>query len=292
MGNLSKTQRSIGNWVVIGSLLAIAFLPVMRAELPLEVAKWHLASAANAVAFQDWDRAEKQLATAENWSRDIRLFPDFWGVYLQLSSSDPSNENSADSLIDKLQEAIRENSENRLAGNLVVKLLSDQGKFKEALESLKLTYGEAGAEGAVQWNQLAYYRALANTEIEQGLADIEKSLRQLPGEPSFLDTKAWLLYRQGKADKALPIINQSVASFQREIPQELREAPKNYDPAGLGIEPLGKLPETVPKALVETTAVIRYHRMKILEALGREEEALKDYRTLRYWGIEPTDKLY
>jgi hypothetical protein len=32
--------------------------------------------------------------------------------------------------------------------------------------------------------------------------------------------------------------------------------------------------------------------MKILEALGREEEALKDYRTLRYWGIEPTDKLY
>jgi hypothetical protein len=48
----------------------------------------------------------------------------------------------------------------------------------------------------------------------------------------------------------------------------------------------------VSKERFDVIAVIRFHRMKILEALGRDEEALGDYRAIRFWGTEPVDTLY
>lgn len=273
-------------------LVGLVLYPLVRKAAPLEYAKWQLAAAANALAHSQWEEAEKHLLAAEESSSEVRSLPDYWGVYLKLVNGDPQRDDSTDMLIDKLREAIAENSQNRLAGNWLVELLSEQGRFEEALESLKLTYGEDGPRGAVQLNQLAYYRSLANKELDAALKDIDAALQEIPNEPSFLDTKAWVLFRLKRLEDALSVVNAALKELLPVIPEEFREAPSDYDPAGLGTAPLGKLPQNLSKERLDVIAVIRFHRMKILEALGREEEALADYRAIRFWGTEPDDKLY
>lgn len=292
MNVISPRKNRLATWGIIAIMIALVSLPVLIKTAPLELAKWYLAAAANAVSSQNWNAAEELLSKSEEISPDIRLSPDYWGVYLRLNSNNPEGDDSAASLIEKLKEAIGENSENRLAGNWLVELLSEQGRFSEALDTMKLTLGEAGARGAIQLNQLAYHRSLAKQELEQALEDIDKALQEIPDEPSFLDTKAWILFKQGKSKEALPLVDKAVERFLQLVPANLQRAPEDYDPAGLGTAPLGKLPDDAPQDAIKAVAVIRYHRLKILESLGEDERALEDYRTIRYWGFEPSDKLY
>lgn len=266
--------------------------PLLWKAAPLEYAKWQLAAAANAVVHSDWKKAEAHLAAAEQSSRQVRELPDYWGVYLKLVNGDPSRDDSTSTLIEELKEAIAENSQNRLAGNWLVELLSEQGRFAEALDCVKLTIGDAGPSDANERNQLAYYRSLANVELEDALKDIDKALAEIPDEPALLDTKAWVLYRLKRYAEALVLIDKALEELLGLIPEEYREAPADYDPAGLGTSPLGKLPATLSKERMDSIAVIRFHRMKILEALNRHEDALSDYRAIRFWGTEPDDRLY
>lgn len=289
--NTTPSNRFV-TWTVIAILVGLVVFPLVRKALPLEYAKWQLAAAANAILRGDWPQAEAHLKAAEQSSTEVRTLPDYWGVYLKLVNGDPSRDDSTASLIAELREAIAENSQNRLAGNWLVELLSEQGRFDEALEAVKLTLGDEGPQDAIQRNQLAYYRSLAGVELEEALRDIDLALRELPGESSFLDTKAWILYRLKRFDEALGIINQALQEMLPEVRKELREAPADYDPAGINADPLGKLPNDVSKERMDLLAVIRYHRMKILEALGRDEEALLDYRAIRFWGTEPSDRMY
>jgi hypothetical protein len=46
------------------------------------------------------------------------------------------------------------------------------------------------------------------------------------------------------------------------------------------------------KEVDRTTAVIRYHRALVLEALRRPDEAAGDYRRVRELGFEPDEKLF
>lgn len=292
MNATSPKSNRLVTWAFIAILVGLVVYPLVRKALPLEYAKWQLAAASNAIVHADWKKAEAHLKAAEQSSNQVRSLPDYWGVYLKLVNGDPDRDDSTASLIEELQEAIKENSDNRLAGNWLVELLSEQGRFAEALECVKLTFGEAGPQNEIDLNQLAYYRSLAGVELEEALKDIDSALRSFPTESSFLDTKAWVLYRLKRYDEALKAINQAIDSLMPLIPKDLREAPEDYDPAGLGTVPLGKLPDTVSKERFDVIAVIRFHRMKILEALGREEEALGDYRAIRFWGTEPDDKLY
>ena len=292
MTSTQKSFHQLGTWTFVAILVALVLFPFVRKAAPLERSKWHLAAAANAIAHRDWDKAEEALAAAEKSSKNVRSLPDYWGVYLRLVNGNPARDDSTSTLIEELQEAIAENSDNRLAGNWAVELLSEQGRFDEALATLKLTLGDEGAQDAIQHNQLAYFRALANVELDEALKDIDRSLSEFPGEPSFLDTNAWILHRLGKNEQALAVINSALKELLPNVPADLRQPPADYDPAGLGVVPLGKLPASVSKERFDVIAVIRYHRMKILEALGKDEEALLDYRAIRFWGTEPSDQLY
>lgn len=288
---MTKSNR-YATGAFIAFLVGIVMFPLLWKAAPLEYAKWQLAAAANAVVHSDWKKAEAHLAAAEQSSRQVRELPDYWGVYLKLVNGDPSRDDSTSTLIEELKEAIAENSQNRLAGNWLVELLSEQGRFAEALDCVKLTIGDAGPSDAYERNQLAYYRSLANVELEDALKDIDKALAEIPDEPALLDTKAWVLYRLKRYAEALVLIDKALEELLGLIPEEYREAPADYDPAGLGTAPLGKLPATLSKERMDSIAVIRFHRMKILEALNRHEDALSDYRAIRFWGTEPDDRLY
>jgi tetratricopeptide (TPR) repeat protein len=57
---------------------------------------------------------------------------------------------------------------------------------------------------------LAYYRSLANVELEDALKDIDKAMAEIPDEPALLDTKAWVLYRLKRYAEALILIDKAL----------------------------------------------------------------------------------
>jgi len=58
-------------------------------------------------------------------------------------------------------------------------------------------------ESALVLNNYAYMLALQNSDLDNAMQMVEKAIVIEPENPSFLDTKAWLLYRLAKYDDAL-----------------------------------------------------------------------------------------
>ena len=61
------------------------------------------------------------------------------------------------------------------------------------------------------YNSLAYHYATHDKELEQALAYVDKSLAQRPDYPPYLDTKAYVLVKLGKAEQGLAILREAHA---------------------------------------------------------------------------------
>jgi len=59
-------------------------------------------------------------------------------------------------------------------------------------------------------NNYSYYLALADTNLDKALTLIKKVIKQYPENQTYLDTYAWVLYKQGKFDEALKIIDLAI----------------------------------------------------------------------------------
>ncbi len=59
-------------------------------------------------------------------------------------------------------------------------------------------------------NNYSYYLALADTNLDKALSLIKKVIEQYPENQTYLDTYAWGLYKQGKYDEALRIIDLAI----------------------------------------------------------------------------------
>ncbi len=60
-------------------------------------------------------------------------------------------------------------------------------------------------------NNLAYFFAEKNRNIDEALRLVDEALLLSPSNAPFLDTKGWVLYRLGKYDEALPYIRKALA---------------------------------------------------------------------------------
>ena len=60
-------------------------------------------------------------------------------------------------------------------------------------------------------NNLAYFFAEKNRNIDEALRLVDEALMLSPSNAPFLDTKGWVLYRLGKYDEALPYIKKALA---------------------------------------------------------------------------------
>lgn len=65
-------------------------------------------------------------------------------------------------------------------------------------------------ENATLLNNYAYYLSVRNVRLEDAEKMSKKSLDIRKDEPTFLDTYGWILYKQGKNDKALEYIQKAV----------------------------------------------------------------------------------
>lgn len=172
-----------------------------------------------------------------------------------------------------------------------------------------------------QNNLIAYSRSLSNTGLDQALVEIDLAMKRDENIPAYQDTKGWVLYQSGEYEDALLFANRAVAGFATEIQavapelhslltdkrapadsdasskidkllgeEEIDDAKANVDAA-----PSVDAPTTVQLAIVEMIknyAVVRLHRARILEGLGRIQEANQDLEWIKSIGINDLSNLY
>ncbi len=138
------------------------------------------------------------------------------------------------------------------------------------------------------WNTLAYARALANQNLQQGLKEVERALQMIQGHNSpdpmqlsaYLDTRAFLLYRLGRHEEALADMQRALQLF-RPWRESFRRA----------IQKRKNLPQQARRTLLQELdhhlAVMVHHRGLILQALGRTDEAKADLERAARLGYDP-----
>ena len=208
-------------------------------------------------------------------------------------------------------------------------ILSDRDDFASALEAYKLWFGEKYDRDVTTLNALAYGRALANVELDQALIDIDDALGYRPDDPDLRDTRAWVYYQMGRYEEALLDANFSVKAkespsistlFQRlvdrmqidadasktnsappgdtveAIPntEQIAESESSYiePPVVMLDPPKNYLTQSTASILTWSRGVVRYHRARILDKLGRIEEAEADWKWIEENRLPPDDRLH
>jgi tetratricopeptide (TPR) repeat protein len=210
-------------------------------------------------------------------------------------------------------------------------LLSNRKKFDDAARILNVNLPPLEERTAVQNNQMAYMRALAGKDLEQALIEIDTAIKTAENE-SFLDTKGWVLHRMGRNEEALVVMDKSLAKLTEAWSanpklerclvriEELQAQPavepaaaepSNAEPAnaesvaagsvvssrtkGWGVDALleefPELSRGLPETL-EIYATLRYHRLRICEALGKTQEVAREAAWLHAFSKKELDELF
>ena len=210
-------------------------------------------------------------------------------------------------------------------------LLSNRKKFDDAARILNVNLPPLEERTAVQNNQMAYMRALAGKDLEQALIEIDTAIKTAENE-SFLDTKGWVLHRMGRNEEALVVMDKSLAKLTEAWSanpklerclvriEELQAQPavepaaaepSNAEPSnaesvaagsvvssrtkGWGVDALleefPELSRGLPETL-EIYATLRYHRLRICEALGKTQEVAREAAWLHAFSKKELDELF
>lgn len=289
------------NWLIVGMTLLLALGPIAWNQVPAEIMRWRVAAAVNAILLDDQDLDEVQLKfenpeiqgalagyylikrlDEQEESENAATGPDFPDLVRQLWISYPSvSQFSLD-----------------LSGRLV-----ELGRFSDAVKVLSLLASKEDYEDAEFLNSLAYFRALAATDLDKALTDIDRALVLKAGSKAstaaYLDTRAWILYQIGKPKEALVDINKALELLE-ELERrnwlswgltQANEKQTEVSGQGDGSE-LEPLPQAEIDPYLWSKGVFRFHRAQILISLERSDEADEDLGWLRRHRIPADDRLY
>ncbi len=77
------------------------------------------------------------------------------------------------------------------------------------------------AENASVLNNYAYFLALEPRDLDRALAMAERATKRSENNPTFLDTRAWVLHRMGRTEEARTIMRQAIALDRQQSPELL-----------------------------------------------------------------------
>lgn len=159
-----------------------------------------------------------------------------------------------------------------------------QQRAKEALrdadEAVNLSPNDAGAR-----NGRAYLCALLGQELKKGLADIDFALQRHPANSAFLDTRGYLLFKQGDYDEALRDLDSAITHFEKEY-SDLQQEQKRPNPGRQRSMTREQFAGAL-RQMRESLGVMYYHRGEVYEALKRAEEAALDKARGVEYGYNP-----
>ena len=318
------------NRMILTAAIGLPVGPVIADYFgPATTARWMLAKAANAFDQGNVVEAQKLLEDAYKKSPDIAADRNF---LKQLDRVEANNESSAVSsfYVDLWEQRIGqiENPAIRSEAAIAISsLLSDRKKFDDAARILNLNLPPFEERTAVQNNQMAYMRALAGKDLEQALVEIDMAIKTAENE-SYLDTKGWVLHRMGRNEEALVAMDKSLAKLteawnanpklerclarieelQAEELQAESLAAESLAAESLAAESLASsrakgwgvdaLLEEFPELsrglpeMLEIYATLRYHRLRICEALGKTQEVARETAWLHAFSKKELDELF
>jgi len=317
------------NRMILAAAIGLPVGPVIADYFgPATTARWMLAKAANEFDQGNVVEAQKLLEDAYKKSPDIAADRNF---LRQLDRVEANNESSAVSsfYVDLWEQRIGqiENPAIRSeAAFAISSLLSNRKKFDDAARILNVNLPPLEERTAVQNNQMAYMRALAGKDLEQALIEIDTAIKTAENE-SFLDTKGWVLHRMGRNEEALVVMDKSLAKLTEawsanpklerclvrieELQAQPAAEPAAAEPSnaesvaagsvvssrtkGWGVDALleefPELSRGLPETL-EIYATLRYHRLRICEALGKTQEVAREAAWLHAFSKKELDELF
>lgn len=93
--------------------------------------------------------------------------------------------------------------------------LEQLGRNDEALETLERTHEMAPDDPGIK-NNLGYFYADRGIELDKAERLIRGALSDLPGETAFLDSLAWVFYKQGRFHAAARVFEQALEASDEE----------------------------------------------------------------------------
>ncbi len=287
---LITSVYNVLNKLIVFITIAIPVAPLLIGEGRNEIARWYIAAAANAKELGDGD-PEQHLANAASWG-GATIDSDVWFLRLVWALDDQP---------EAFPELLRQSKEQLPAigkfADLFASELCKKGFFTAAVETSEqaIVSGDADDMGFLQHlNTLAYFRSLAVKDLDKALVDVEIALANLPpgsdeARAMFLDTRAWVLFNLGRHEEALVDMNKCLRleDSSKNPLLELLVANSKSDTSDAE-----KDSDAQASAEDERLGTLRYHRMKILEALGKTKEAEKDLQWLKDRNLPTDGSLY
>jgi tetratricopeptide (TPR) repeat protein len=278
------------NFTIVTIAIGLVVTPVVRDQFRIEVARWYLAEGANRVA--EGQDIQNQLEHAQAWAGDVTALRDFW-----LLRAEQALAESPAKLPAVIAEAVARDKYNFDIGYSMALRLAKRADFREAIAVLQAAIIDELRELPDSLNDLAYYRSLASLELDQALEDINLALEQAPDAPQLRDTRAWVLFQMGKPQAALADADFAVQEFDALQPSGLIGKTLIWLEQRLAGPPQPRSEDALltrreAGELLWVRGVVHYHRAKILEALGRTEEAEQEFQWLRDRKLPADERLY
>ena len=278
-------------WLVfVAGMLLLLFIvslvigPLVYFALPGEIARWRIASAEEKRLNGDVKGAIQAL--------DLALEEDPNNSQLLRARAKWRLENKDYSAaLEDLDKLCQQRPDDESLVILRIEILQSMGRHADAVtqakELLEMGTLQIATVRAIKLNLLAYSRALANIEIDEGLTDIDEAIR-IRGETfELIDTRGYLYYRDGDLDRALNDLNRAVEIAEEEYEQWLKESKQGR----MGLSDDREM-QLQSRQQAKPVAVIRYHRALVHQALKHSDDAATDNKRVRELGFEPNDELF
>jgi len=284
-------------------LLLLAIIGSFTAtQIPLEIGRWHLASAINRRDKDQKEAAYRELDAA------IARFPKSPELLLQRAEwrLDDGQQEEALADCDRMLEVSGGEYKWLAAHSLI---FQNAGHFDRAMDDWKKIEEFSERSGipsrATALNGLAYAQALAKSELDDALKNVNQALELEPNTAAMLDTRGYIYYLQGDYDSAIGDLNTATNAMDEELEIVRKAMGKDTGHSASTERRSTARPKTLaeleraPDISTEHARVARvaatghYHRAQALAAQGQKEEAEKDLAQARQLiGREPDESLF
>jgi tetratricopeptide (TPR) repeat protein len=270
-------------------------------QAPREYGRWRLAAAVKLRGENKKEEAYQALSDA------MARFPDNPKLLLTRAQWRLEDGQEKEALED-CDKAIELAKDDPIALQMRGTMLLNAGHFERAIDDLKKVERDSRRSGYpprdLILNELAYAQALGKIELDEALNRVNRAI-EIESDPktaaeysradiagklaNTLDTRGFILHRLGRNEQALGDMDESLTRLE-----EARHLTGKETDVLDEVRKAGR--EKLPKELADyarNTAVIHYHRSLVLSALGRDDEAKKDWELARELaGKEPDETLF
>ena len=247
---ITETRR---RWVVLATILLVA-IPIAYSVLKREVARWYHAAALEAIYSDDWSMALEKAQTGLEWNpNDLQLLNEAAGVHLRLTQATAAAEISDHAL------EIAENE---------YELFPSRASRMYLSQALNLS---------------AYSHALDESELEESLKNVERAI-ELGGisAEGSIDTRGYIHYLLGNYEEAVKDTETAVTSFSKGVNVIKAQYRQNTQ---MFVD--SRQLEYKIRLQDESMAILLQHRGLAYEAVGRTEEAERDFAKAEKLGFDP-----